>query len=342
MSYIRLGQVSAEIASYQEGISTPISPPSASTFTSKTGAYSLLCNSNTKVGIGFSQTNSIRAATHFMIPLFSTSHFPIAFTSRDVSSYSHALRADAANETLDLIVDGAEVDSVAFAEAGIVEGVWSHISMTFDGSGGMIYVWGNESRVFNYSGSISNSYVNGVWSGNFSFSQPMYIDNLYADEMSDEPYDDRPPRKHFFFKKPNAPGTYSDWTTVSETANWRAVDEIPHNSDTDYNKALSTGLIDTFDTTSVSIPDNDEDTVWIVRAVIPEAFVKRNDVSLDESARMVVYDGANYLYGDAHENIGPGYLQFWHRFEQQPDGSSWNEGDVNGMEYGYQSRGAYS
>lgn len=277
-----------------------------------------------------------------MIPLFSTNHYPISLTARNVQSFAHALRADAGNETLDLMIDEVEVDSVSFAEAGIVEGAWSHISMTFDGTNGMVYVWGNESRIFDYSDGITNSFVNGVWGGNYGAAQPIYIDNLYVDEMTDEPYDDRPPRKHFFFKRPNAPGTYSDWTTVNETANWRAVDEVPQNSDTDYNKALATGLIDTFQMTSVDIPENDDDTVWIVRAVIPEMIVKRNDVSLDEGARVLVYDGANYSYGDTHGNIGPGYLQFWSRFETQPDGSSWNEGDVNGMEYGYQSQGTFS
>lgn len=344
MSFTRLGQISGEIRSTDEGILPAFRRAVTSSNYAKTGSYSIQCVTARHIGIGFEQQQVVRAACHFLIPSFGyNSFYPLFFTARGSTGVTHGLRADSDTETVHLYVDGVSVETVPFAQAGIAEDQWFHCAMTFDGANGLINAWGNDWLIFDYATTFSSSSVNGAWSGVLGLAATFcYMDNLYADIMVDEPFDERPPKKHFFFKKPNAPGEYDDWTVTNESANWRAVDDTPHNSDTDYNKALATSLLDTFETTTVSIPEDDDVTTWIVRAVIPHVIIKRNDVAKDCNVRTVVYDGLNFSYGDTEQYVGIGYQHYWHRFEQQPDGSLWNRVDINGMEYGYQSQGTFS
>ena len=343
MTHTRLGQMCAETRSVEEVLVPRITKPVFSTTYAKTGSYSAKCTAT--IGIGFSQISRVEAGCHYLIEEFGAAgYYPLYLSARDDNSVIHGLQFDSSAEIAYLYFDGSPVSSKSFAELGITEETWLHCAIKFDGNTGELSAWVDTyDRSFSYTDSgVSQVNVNSVWSGASGTSKACYIDNMYADQWDTDSIDIRPPKKHFFYKTPTANGSFNDWTPVGVASNWQAVDEAPHNGDTDYNHADAGDLVDTFDTTSISIPESDDATIWLPRAVIPRALAKRNDATQDASLRVLAYDGANFEYGDLKEYIGPGYQYWWSRMTNQPDGNLWTEDDINAMEYGYTSKGTFA
>jgi len=345
MSFTRLGQACAEGRSLEETLVTYFAPTYSNTY-AKTGSYSIRCDTFDRIGLGWNQTNKIRAGCHFLISAYgSDDYWPLYLAARGDTAPVHGIRIDTVAEEAHLYFDGVSVASKGFVATSIEAAKWLHCAIMFDGSTGELNAWiDGWDREFSYTDSgISTQYVNSVWSGIYGTSfQSCYIDNLYADEWDSEVVSERPPKKHFFYKAPTANGDFHDWTPVNVASNYQAVDDAPHNGDTDYNKATAGTLVDTFETSSISIPESTDSVIWLPRAVIPRALAKRNEVTQDANLRVLTYDGADFGYGDTKEYVGVGYQYWWSRLEEQPDGSAWNETDINAMEYGYQSMGTFT
>ena len=123
--------------------------------------------------------------------------------------------------------------------------------------------------------------------------------------------------------------------TPSTGSNYQNVDEMPPNNDTDYNKALSAGLLDTFPMTDFTLPAD-----HVIRAVIPVTVVRKTDAALDSKVKLHAYDGSTYQKSSAIA-VTTSYGEYFVRFTLQNDGSSWNQDDLNSYQFGYESYGAF-
>jgi len=193
---------------------------------------------------------------------------------------------------------------------------------------------------------MSEPYVNAVFSGYLALgfsATKTFVDDFYVDDMEGE-YDPHtaPPALQFMAMTPEGPGVFDQWTPVGSATNWQAVDDPgTPDEDTTYNKALSTGLIDTFEHTDITLPERTPLGYWRINAVIPQGVVRKNNVAQNAGIKFLAYDGADFRKGDGHESVSMGYSVYWMRTPHQPDGTRWNEEDVNNMEYGYESIGTF-
>ena len=347
MTITRLGQICGEMRCLEEFNSFAFSTPAISSTVAKTGTYSIYRSSYDAMGVGFLSISSVRAGlySYATTGAIGTTSSILYLSSRNLQQKeAFGIIADFSTKTLGFYIDGASVGTIVHDSVVINE--WHHYSIVYDGTNGILKAYLDSETILNLDMGVSFAYptVNGAWAGSSSTTGMLtYTDDMYVDEVTGADIHAIPPRKFFMFKSTTGPGSYDDWTPVWESANWRAIDEpTAHDGDDTYNKALFGSLTDTFATSPVSIPADTSDYIYLVKAVIPQLIVKRNNVAQDAGVRMISYDGGTLDYGDTEDYLGPGYEMAWHRYPLQPDNSPWNETDINNMEFGYQSQGTFT
>lgn len=236
------------------------------------------------------------------------------------------------------------------------ENEWFTVGVTHKIAGvdGFVSLFVNGERVLHYEGdtlltgqtTVSSetfsemataSRILGIGSYGGSGLPTSYLDDYYIDAGDGSEADAPPPARRFGYATITGAGANAEFTPVGVVANWDAVDDTPHDSDASYNKALATGLRDTFVFTD-PVPPAD----YIPVAVIPIAAAKRLDSDSDVQLRFHAYDGANYVHGSDQllpMSYGP---MVWDRLTTAPDGGPWTHEKINAAQFGYESRGTFT
>lgn len=343
-SYTRLGQATGELRYVREWIArVPSRSATVRTTNPYTGNACLEVGSPSGSGFGFviPQGAHTRGGGYFQYPSLgqvANDVLLLYFAAAGDDDYSHAVRFDYDNSLLELIIDGNVEDTATFAECGISPDLWIRFGWNFNPSDWFtFYIEGNE--VLAFAGAVAQTAVVAVFTGNYSatgIQNILYFDDVYVDECSGELGAIVPPRKIFMAVAVEANGMFSDWTPSGVAQNYQAVDD-PSTPDDDatHNYADSDGDRDTFDMTAFTTPAAGEGSFWRIASVIVQAVARKPNPGDDSQLSIILYDGLNTAVGTPHPYMGPDYLVFWDRFETEPDGSSWAEADVNGMEAGY-------
>jgi hypothetical protein len=233
------------------------------------------------------------------------------------------------------------VETITFVDATITLDAWINFSWNLKPGEWFVFYVGN-TAVLSFSGAFAQTAVAGCFFGNYGLVglvPQLYYDDVWIDEVSGEASPARPPRKIFLPSYVSSPGTYDDWSPVGAAQNYQCVDDptTPDN-DTTHTYSDTPAQRDTFNMSSIAVPDAGEGAYWRIAAVIPQLVARKPNPAEVVDLSLLVYDGLNFAVGDAEQYIGPDYLTFWHRFATEPDNSAWTEDDINGgMEIGYRS-----
>ena len=112
-------------------------------------------------------------------------------------------------------------------------------------SAGWIKVYLDGVEIFTFSGNTGNADITKVIWGNDTsshYSSSIYLDDIYLDDTTVQAAPTRPLGRQFLIAA-NGNGASSDMTGSDgdQTDNYALVDDLPHNSDTDYVKANAAG-----------------------------------------------------------------------------------------------------
>lgn len=195
-----------------------------------------------------------------------------------------------------------------------------------------LYGQGNGTPVF--STLVSHLWIAGAYSGagTWNVATP-YVDDFFADNSSDEVAAAIIPQRTFDVMLVTGAGANTAWTP-SAGSNYQCVDDNPHNGDTDYVKALSASLKDTYAFGDITLASDHR-----IVAMIPTVFVKNLDVG--PLIRLHAYDGSSY---ENSADLTPALdysIPLFARFELQPSGAAWTESAANGATFGIESRGSF-
>lgn len=165
-----------------------------------------------------------------------------------------------------------------------------------------------------------------------------YADNVYLDDSTGESTFAIPPALEFLRYAASGNGTSSQFTGSdgNSTDNYLLVDDFPHDSDTTYVEAASSGLRDLYDTATFTLPGG-----YAVAAIIPFAVARKTDAGVATTLKLLAKNGGNESLSAA-QDLGVSYALEWARNTAQPDASAWTEAGVNAAEYGQESAGSYA
>ena len=256
-----------------------------------------------------------------------------------------SLRQQPASNIIRLWVGGVERASYA----GCIVGSWYHfgIDVKIDSVNGWVYIYLDGLLIMSYTGNTGNADVGrfmfGSWSsgGGLTGGTYWYWDDLTIDDSTGEgapaPVQDR--RYQFKIPVDAAEGeTYKQWlgSDADSVDNWALVDEIPHNSDTDYVVAGSTGLLDSYEHATFTLPTN-----GVITAVIPIAVAKAGDVSDTLLGLGTRLSGTDLIGSGQSLQTSYGFRKL-ERQAAKPGGGAWSETDVNNAEIVIKSLGTYT
>lgn len=364
MAIVRIGQLTAE-----PRVTTDFawiqSITSISSVQAKTGTYSYHHGLNEgPMGLGVPALSEYRVGWWWYMADTDIDGFSVLWmaanglsTSMSNSQIRFQIPSESGNVTLTRPVDGSNteiLDTFVLPPEYGNTGTWFHVGIThkIDDVDGFITMWINGNEYFTYEGDTRPTRWTGsaveygtianyvMASGGPSGSgtngfQNAHMDDFYVDSMVGE--DNNPvPSRRFLMVIPTGAGADDEWTPSPVVANYLNVDDNPHDGDSSLNKALSTGLRDTFAMGDVTIPVDHR-----IVAVLPSPFVKRLDSEIDSKISVHAWDGIQYL-DSADLDLSMSYnIPVFARFTVQPDGSLWNEADFNAMQFGYRSRGTF-
>jgi hypothetical protein len=226
-----------------------------------------------------------------------------------------------------------------YFHVGVRHKVGSSGYISFYVGGRLIFTYTGDTRPGNWNGTAQQLETTvtyllgpGTVNGGSNGFDDANIDDLYFNEATSEA-NRVPPLLRFNEIFPDASGADAAWTP-SAGSNWQNVDDVPHDSDTTYNSAISANLRDTFNFGSFTLPAN-----HTIVKVLPNLYCKR--LGSGELISLHAYDGSTYL--DSADLTPPtGYDRpVFAEMPLQPDGSSWNESDLNLCQFGYRSRGTF-
>jgi len=354
MTWIRLGQLTAETRSVADVARLAGAAPTASNNKAMTGQYSyrgssaafglalgapavaLRCAAfiNHNTGLGSALSGVLR---------FTVGDAEIGWQYRE-SDNNFLLAAGYASGTATPHYPAPNVLAGGFSTAD----VWRHVALMayLAPSGGFVAAWLDGVQVLGWTGDTrvyaSNSTTPLTWlSGAYllggGWNLSVYGDDFYCDvwEGADAPLMACPSSRRFLPAFPNGAGATAQWTPNSG-ANWQAVDEAPPDSETTYVKATVAGLRDSYSFSDIAVPAD-----YTVRAVIPTAFARRTDAAVGSTLKLVSKKDA--AVSQSAEKVLPvAYNHVWERFPTQPDGSPWDEAAVNASEFGIESSGVYA
>lgn len=342
MTITRRGQLTAETQFTGDFLTDGAVAAAISSTKAKTGTFSYRNTSNTNpTGLAIAATSQFRAGywLNHLGP-FATNGQAVLFRWFSGAD-EHQLYWHLNDNLVKLDIDSVQVATVAIATANLNRNdTWMHVSLHFKAhaSAGFVSLYVDGVLVFQYTGNTGGN-VDSVYFGGNNAPQSgwaafAYFDDFYVDDVVGES-DIAPPSKRFLFSLVNAAGADAAWTP-SAGSNFQNVDDSgAPDGDTTYNAALSASLKDTFNTASIAVPAGHE-----IRAAIIVAIARRTDAGVTSQIKLHSYDGATYQEGSA-QTPGISYNTLWERQTLQPDGSAWNETDVNAMQFGVSSAGSF-
>jgi hypothetical protein len=171
-----------------------------------------------------------------------------------------------------------------------------------------------------------------------AWSNYCYIDNIIIDDTTGEALGATVPDRRFQLITPNGNGTTSEMTGSDGNSvnNYDLVDDVPHDSDTTYVKAVEAGLTDTYAMTTFTLPDE-----WVIAAVIGLAVVRKGAAEDDVQVAVTVQSGATEDVG-SDQALGTSYALRWERWLTDPaTGHTWNQDGLDAVEVGATSAGDY-
>jgi hypothetical protein len=350
MTIVRVGQLSAENRSVTDFITNGSTPATISSTKANTGTYSYLffASSASPIGLGITPCAELRGSVFLnhngLLAISGVKGFIFQLTvSGGTNAASHRVVWDRDTGDLQMVIAGTIVASYPAASAGFnTANSWMNAAFTFKAHAtvGFFSFYLNGALILSFTGNTTATNISAVYfGGNFSSSQGgwtinAYFDDFYVDTTAGES-DACPSGIRFLPSFASASGANAAFTPIGTANNWQNVSETLSDGDTNYNKALSSGLRDTFNTGNISVPVN-----YVVRAAIIIPLVKKTDAGTDAKLSLHSYDGSTYQDGADH-TLTTTYATLFDRQPLQPDGSAWSETAFNAMQFGYKSRGTF-
>jgi hypothetical protein len=220
------------------------------------------------------------------------------------------------------------------------------IDIKIDGSVGWCYIYKDGILVASFSGDTGTDQMERILFGSYPEFQNndwksgyyAYYDDITIDDTTGEGSAAIIPDHRYEFVIPNGDGNYSQMTGSdgNQINNYLLVDEIPPNDDTDFVRAGSTSLTDSYALADYTLPKNAE-----IKAVIPIAVSKKTsaeDIKLALGTRLSSTD----LIGTSQVLPTSYALAKWERQTTKPGGGAWTESDVDSAEIVIESDGTYA
>lgn len=312
----------------------------ASTTYVKTGTYCVRCygaNGARYGTVNVSATRQVRIGFHHYVANTPTWLPTRLLVVRSASAELFSIGYQNANgQNLELLIAGTQQDTLTGYSPSIA---WRHIGIDakIDSSAGWVNVYIDGVLEMSFSGNTGNADIEVIRFGADTGRVTNYYDDCFVDDTAGESAAATVPDYRFEFITPNGNGNYSQ-TTGSDgnsTDNYLLVDDVPHNSDTDYCQADTLDERDTYAMTTVTIP-----TGWSVAALIPVVYAKKSDAGTDtEIALTTRYSSTN---GDGTaQNLPTSYGYLWERFTTKPGGGAWDQSAIDGVEVGWIGKGTF-
>lgn len=338
MPITRIGQLTAEFRNTDDFQTFGNESFIISSTHAKTGTYAYKYNVTAPMGLGFTARDELRSS--YWMRYNSVAGRCILFifhVSSTTLSGSHYIMYNASTTDIEMYVAGTLVDSISAATIGFnVLDTWHQFASTIKAhaTDGFFSLYFNGDRVLNYTGEIDVDidavYVSGYYNTSFSaWGLDTYVDDFYVDDTTGED-DASPSGRRFMLALPDGAGANAAWTP-STGSNYQNVDDTPHDGDSTYNYALTSGLKDTFNLQDVTLP-----ALHALRAVIPTAMVKKTDAEYDGQLKLHSYDGSTYRSSDAI-SLQTSYKSKFVRWTIQNDATAWDQTDFNAYQFGYES-----
>ena len=346
MSFTRIWQSGAEMQhlnELEELASLGSASANISSTAAKTGTYSY------RFGASSYPRGKAFSATQFRAGYFLQHNGLGASTSSTQAIIFHVTTTGITNiyviwkgdtNDLELYVNGTLRDSINAATAGFnTTGTWYHmgIACKTDASTGWVSIYLDGVKILDWSGNTGTAatavYVGGRAStggwGNYMYADDFYVDSASAE--SDAPV----PSYRFLWQAVNAAGTSVAWTATGAASNYQCVDDGVPNDDTDYVSAASSGLIDYYNTASVTVPVG-----YVINAVIVAAWAKKTDAGTDSEIKLGTRLSGTDSTGSA-QNLPTTYGPVFERQTTKPGGGTWTESDANSAEVKIESAGTF-
>jgi hypothetical protein len=357
MTWQRAGQLSAETQSLLEGTQLSGASLTISSTKANTGSYSFRGPASAAIGIALAATvttarvaafqnhNTGLSTSYSQILRLTVGAGELMFVYRE-SDNTFALRAGYTAGTSTARYPVADVTAGSFN----TPNVWRHVAMVANLAqtngfvscyidGVKVLEWTGDTRLYASNSSTPLTAISGAYMLGDAWDTFIYGDDFYLDtwDGSGTLVDAPPSSRRFLPAFPSGAGANTQWTPGGAGANYAAVDEAPPNSETDYVKALSAGLQDTYAFADITVPAD-----YAVRAVIPTVFGRKTDAAVASTLKVLAQNGADQA-ASAEKSLGTAYGYVWDRFVKQPDGvTDWTEAAVNASEFGIESSGAYA
>lgn len=349
MTITRLGQLTAETQDLNFQTDS-IFPATISSTKAKTGTYSYRhAIGEEPAGIAVPATSRLRAGVwvnHAGVVVSSTVRACL-FRLIRTSGERHTLcwGDDPSVVTIRLNSINTDLASISAGAIGLdAQNTWMHLGIDFyaHASAGYFVFYLNGVETLRYDGNTAGT-ISSIYFGGRAFlsigeasgwSNYAYFDDFFVDDMTGEG-EEAIPSKRFLFSLTNGAGANAQWTP-SAGSNYQNVDDAgAPDDDTTYNKALSAGLKDTFNTADITVPAD-----HVIRAKIPICIAKKTDAGTDSKLKLHTYDGATYQ-DSAEFTLTTAYATYFVRQPLQPDATAWNEVDSNAGQVGYESAGSF-
>lgn len=336
MTITRLNQLSAETQFIDDLLTDGAVAASISSSKAKTGTYAYRIASTTKpTGMAFAAKNELRAGV--WINHIGASDEAVIFRWYHADSDMSEVVWNNGDGNVYIIHDGVIRQTISEAAANINRNdTWMHLGLTID-EGDFISVYLDGAQILTHPGAtdggIESFYFGGASALN-GWNSFAYFDDFYIDQTTGE-IDIAPQSKRFLWQLANAAGSDNAFTP-SAGSNYQNVDDAgAPDGDATYNKALTSGLKDTFQTANITVPAD-----HVIRAYIPLNISKKTDAGTASQIKLHTYDGSTYQSGAA-QALSTAYATKWERQPLQPDTTAWNETDANSMQTGYESSGSF-
>lgn len=305
----------------------------------KTGNYSLRLGPDSSMYVPFGySTQQIRTGFHFYHPMAiiagrTVSIIRFVLANDNVASlefsYPDILTIKAGNTVL------ASTSSFEFADTS----QWSHVGveLKLHNTNGWFRVFINGVLVINYLGKtdhVTNA-VGAIRLGNQGVPwtntsiDTVYIDDFYVDDTTGETSPSIVvPDHRFRLMLVRGNGYSSEWVGNDGDSidNYLNINETPSDQDLSYLIALADDLIDSFKTSSFTIPDGFE-----ITGIIPQFVIRSDNAVATTGVEIGVrYDDTNYL--SSVKPVKSRYLVAREHFPLRPDDEKWTQEDLDNLE----------
>lgn len=352
MTITRRFQVGAELQNIAMELVATRTAATSNT-TAKTGSYSFRFSSTDTAAAPITETSQLRVGFHWRhhgAIWVGNGHLSIVSWQNGTTGVGYIVYDK--DGTVDIFVGGSSVASVSAASIGLTAlDAWKHIGIDvkMHAVTGWVALYVDGIEVLSFSGDTlgatgETTIDQVVWGGrvtgdNSAWANFFYFDDARGDDMTGETAYAAVPDMRLIPITDNDNGTNSQMTGSDgdQTNNYQMCDEVPHDSDTTYVKALTPGLTDTYAMTTIAIPED-----WAVAAMIGIDTARKGSAADDVKVSVTLQSGVTLTVGDA-QAVGTSYGAYWQRWATDPNtGVAWTQGGIDAVEIGATSAGTYA